>query len=644
MTTLTAPVHHISHADRERILAYYRVAQPLLLQHFGGTPMVYAAYPRGLENYAVYHGAVHAKPAGNLPTVEVLTGAGPRTFVALSQRAMDWMLAHTSAVEFYGWGCTQSDPTRARFARILLELDPHNRQSLAHAALALREHLRAQKLQAIPVDAGGRGLALWIPLDGALHYDAVRAWLHAFCVIAVVTDPNRFTLEPNTIRSGRVHLHITSNAPGRYSALPYSLRGDADLPVCAPLTWDEIAAGMSPITEQAFPQRLATLGDVFAAELARIGEQSLPGAPTLAAAPKHARPIEPQGHTLRAVAAVLQDGKPRDVKQLLAEAVARGLLPPETKPKWIYTALLEYIVRTSGHGHKPFVVQDSDRRFRLNEPRDDWPSLEPPPTPPLDPSTQALIDRLAQTAHGDDPAAFELAVCDAFAHLGFVTTHVGGHDNTDGYADAPLGALGYRTMLECKSGPEVVHEADAVEASKFKDRFGAQVCALVGSKFTQELELASELQTHGVAAFCLEDLQQLLRVRSNPHEMRPLFEPGFVSDRIDDLLWERLHGRTKRVMLIASYVWDEGWNAQVAFAKAGPAPVVAQAPRLTVDAAMLLVDQRLAEEGASAACARTEVEDAFAYLTNPLVGRAAWLDDRRDALVVCAPLEVPSNG
>ncbi|MGA8534431.1 MAG: hypothetical protein WB615_10025 [Candidatus Tumulicola sp.] len=59
---------------------------------------------------------------------------------------------------------------------------------------------------------------------------------------------------------------------------------------------------------------------------------------------EHARPIEPQGHTLRAVAAILQDGKPRDVKQILAEAVARGLLPPETQQKWIYTALLEYIV------------------------------------------------------------------------------------------------------------------------------------------------------------------------------------------------------------------------------------------------------------------------------------------------------------
>ena len=118
--------------------------------------------------------------------------------------------------------------------------------------------------------------------------------------------------------------------------------------------------------------------------------------------------------------------------------------------------------------------------------------------------------------------------------------------------------------------------------------------------------------------------------------MRALFEPGFVSDRIGDMLWERLHGTRKRVSLIARYLHEEGWTQQVAFAKTGPVPAVSQAPRLTVDAAMLLVDQRLSDEGAHAACTRPEVEAAFAYLTSPLVGTAAWLDDRHDALVVCA--------
>jgi hypothetical protein len=259
-----------------------------------------------------------------------------------------------------------------------------------------------------------------------------------------------------------------------------------------------------------------------------------------------------------------------------------------------------------------------------------------PPMPLPDAATQALMDRLASTARGVDPTAFELAVCDALSHLGFVTTHVGGHDNPDGYADAPLGVLGYRTMLECKTGGTVVHSPDAVEASKFKQRFGAAVCAIVGSAFTEKLELVSELQTHRVSAFTIDDVQRLLRIGSNPYEMRPLFEPGFASDRMGDLLWERVHGTAKRIGLICEYLRVSGWAAQVAFAKAQRHGESSEAPRLTVDAAMLLVDQRLADEGSTAACTRDDVLAAFAHLTSPCIGNAVWTDSTKEAIVVTA--------
>lgn len=647
MTTTNASTHHhISHKNHERILRHYHLAAPLMARLFGGAPLVYAAYPRGLESYVVFHGALSRLPPGELPTIDVATRRGVHTYITFSKRAMETLLAHSSAVEFHGWGCTAGDPARARFGRILLEQDAHNRRSLAEAAAFVSELLAQFKLRAIPLLEGKRGIALWIPLSGSPTYEAVRAVFHAFCREVVKANPTWFSVEPNTIAAGRVHLHVGSNAPGRYSCLPYSLRGDDALPVCAPLSWNELEKlGDGDITAETFPQRLATAGDVFSDQLASIGDQSLPAFEVLRSLRQgtnatHGRPVEPHGHTLRAVAEVLQDGKPRDAKTILADALARHLLPPGTKEKWIYTALLEYIVRTSGHGHKPFVVQDIDRRFRLNEPADDWPPIPPPPVQPPDDATQALIDRLASTAHGADPTAFELAVCDALAHLGFVATHVGGHDNPDGYADAPLGVFGYRTMVECKTGGTVVHSPDAVEASKFKQRFGAAVCAIVGSAFTEKLELVSELQTHGVSAFTVDDVQRLLRIGSNPYEMRPLFEPGFASDRMGDLLWERLHGTAKRVGLICEYLRESGWAAQVAFAKAQQHGESSEAPRLTADAAMLLVDQRLADEGSTAACTRDDVLAAFAHLTSPCVGNAVW-SDAKEAIVIAAEPSAP---
>ena len=75
-------------------------------------------------------------------------------------------------------------------------------------------------------------------------------------------------------------------------------------------------------------------------------------------------------------------------------------------------------------------------------------------------------------------------MCDAFAALGFVAMHEGGNDKPDGYLDAPLGPLGYRVMLECKSARgEKVTQPDAAEAARWVGAYGARYALLVGPAF-----------------------------------------------------------------------------------------------------------------------------------------------------------------
>ena len=159
-----------------------------------------------------------------------------------------------------------------------------------------------------------------------------------------------------------------------------------------------------------------------------------------------------RGANIRAAVAVLADGKPRTADELLAAALARKLLAPSVSRKHLYIALTQYIARTKGVGRVPLIVQDPDRRFRANHPPDDWPEPRAPlaPRPPAA-NAAGLAGRLRATATGADPEAFERAVCDAFAALGFVARHIGGHEAPDGTLDAPLGPLGYRVTLECKS-------------------------------------------------------------------------------------------------------------------------------------------------------------------------------------------------
>jgi hypothetical protein len=238
--------------------------------------------------------------------------------------------------------------------------------------------------------------------------------------------------------------------------------------------------------------------------------------------------------------------------------------------------------------------------------------------------------RRASTA--SDPDAFERAVCGAFAALGFVATHIGGNAAPDGYLGAPLCTLGYRVMLECKTARGVVMEPDAVEASKYREAYHAQYAALIGPAFGEQLALASELRTHDVATLTVDDIATLLTSAINPAEMRALFEPGIAADRFSDLLWNRDHGEARRVAVACERLVSAAWSEQVTAAKTSDPQ---DAPILTEDAAMMLVDQALLEEGGSQQpLTRDQIRAAFLHLTDPIVGKAIRTDATRSAIVV----------
>lgn len=341
-----------------------------------------------------------------------------------------------------------------------------------------------------------------------------------------------------------------------------------------------------------------------------------------------------------AAVAILADGKPRTADEILAIGVKQRLFTADMTRKRVYTALSQYVERAAGRGRKPRIVEDAQHRFMLNHAPDDWPSLDLTGLPPLtnsaqvSPEVQNAIDKLRQTPGQTDPTAFEIAVCDAFNHLGFIATHVGGNGQPDGYADALLGPLAYRMMIECKLSADIgdSHSAAAAEATKFKDSYKGQYCILVAPSYEGEVTFASELEVHNVSAWTVDDLTRALQAGCNALEVAGLLKAGFADDTLDDFLWDRVHGRAKRLRVIASIIIQEGLRQQRLDHALGDG---AQAPHFTIDVAMSVVDTFLGANGASAACAREDVQAAFEWLTSPYVCRAVWLNETHDAIVLC---------
>lgn len=334
------------------------------------------------------------------------------------------------------------------------------------------------------------------------------------------------------------------------------------------------------------------------------------------------------GHIIDAALVVLADGRPRAGDDIWAEARQRHLLA-HTQKKDVYIALVGYIERHSGQGRWSSIVQDVDRRFRLNHPIDDWPAPEHPlPTHKPVTNLDALGHDLERTQRGDDPAAYELAVCRAFEALGFAVQHVGGNGAPDGVLDAPLGPLAYRVMLECKRAKQHwVLDPDAAEAARYRGPYGAKYSAMVGPAFEQGVNLRDELIAHGVSCWTSDDLTQCLQNAYDLVEMQDLFAPGFVRQHIDDVMWERTHGAPKRTAVVCDLLRQNAGRVQSRLANP------ADAPHLDVNAALLLVDGALTAHGAHVPCTRKDIEAAFRHLTDTLVREAVYVDPTQTAIV-----------
>lgn len=237
------------------VLAHYQLVGPLIDDSLHGTPIVFRHYPKGLDKDGAFH----------------------VTCVSLSVDKLLWLIHAEYAIEFYTWAPTLLNVEALRFGRILLEAPPGvHFEQVKLAALAMRALLfDSAKLQAVPILDGGTGMALWIPFADTPLAHPLRDWLHELCKHAVALHPDLVSTAHNTNHDGRVHLHVESNAAYRYSAVPYSLRAEG-MTVCVPIHWDELGAitGANAFRYDAMPERLKTLGDVFAAERELLAAQT----------------------------------------------------------------------------------------------------------------------------------------------------------------------------------------------------------------------------------------------------------------------------------------------------------------------------------------------------------------------------------
>ena len=135
-------------------------------------------------------------------------------------------------------------------------------QRVVDGAVVVRDALAALGLTSFVKTTGGKGLHVVVPVARRLDWDEHEAFTRAFVARIADAAPDGYTINPlKARRRGRIFLDYLRNGRGATFVAPYSPRARPGAPVATPVTWDELLAGLDPLTFtiQSIPPRLAAL-------------------------------------------------------------------------------------------------------------------------------------------------------------------------------------------------------------------------------------------------------------------------------------------------------------------------------------------------------------------------------------------------
>ncbi|MFN8073833.1 MAG: non-homologous end-joining DNA ligase [Kineosporiaceae bacterium] len=243
---------------KAEVLSYVTAAAPVLLPHLAARAVTRKRWPDGVASQPFFEKNIPQGSPSWLRTVTVPTPGSTRGRETLTFPLVDGLPALVWAVNLAAlelhvpqWSLPEDPPppeqVRTLPDRLVVDLDPGPGAGLdecCEVALAVREELAADGLEAVPVTSGSKGMQLYAPVAGDQEAEVVEAYVKALAQRLSARMPALVVWRmAKSLRPGKVLLDWSQNHPAKTTVCPWSLRG-RDLPtVACPRTWDEVEDG-----------------------------------------------------------------------------------------------------------------------------------------------------------------------------------------------------------------------------------------------------------------------------------------------------------------------------------------------------------------------------------------------------------------
>lgn len=253
------------------LLRYYVHVSRYILPAVADRPLVMKRYPNGITGQPFYqHRALDAPPGVRVEGVTrgaatseasrpQIVGGTLTTLLYMTQLAaisQDPWFSRVSSLEFADYVALDLDPPAGmKFGRVL------------DVARWIRDELDALGATGAPKTSGADGLHVYIPLPPATPYEAGLLLCRIVATVVAQKHPKAATVERSVkARGDRVYVDYLQNVLGKTLATAYSARASTYAGASAPLTWQEVDAGVKreEFTVETMPARIQKVGDLWA--------------------------------------------------------------------------------------------------------------------------------------------------------------------------------------------------------------------------------------------------------------------------------------------------------------------------------------------------------------------------------------------
>lgn len=262
------------------LIQYYADVAPLLLPHIRRRPMVMKRYPHGAAGDFFFMKRAPSPRPEWIATCRIVHPSGNVIDFPMIDDlpALLWVI-NLGCIDLNQWYATCDDVDRPDYLHFDLDPGSATWEQVLESAQIVGEALHTLNMPAYPKTTGSKGLHVYVPIvRGPVQKDVWR-FAKALAQELASRHPGLMTSEYRVAKRphGRVLVDYNQNAWGRTLASVYSVRPHPRACVSTPITWQEVATGVTieDFRLDTVRARVARTGDLFKPLLAKAGRVDL---------------------------------------------------------------------------------------------------------------------------------------------------------------------------------------------------------------------------------------------------------------------------------------------------------------------------------------------------------------------------------